>query len=161
MLLMTDRSDNSYPSDICLMLRAHGEQLWLASQVMPVLRQVEAPGSTSEEEIGAALAYLEVIWIGATTRAAETDAALATLLASDADRQRAFHAEALDYHAAVKALREGLAPKVAALITPAPEGMREDPFLPPFETIAYAGADDASLRPAVALHAFRRRPARR
>ncbi len=158
---MTDRSDNSYPSDICLMLRAHAEQLWLASQVMPVLSQIEAPGSTSEDEIGAALAYLEVTWIDAASRAAETDAALATLLASDAKCERPFHTEALHYQVAVKALREGLAPKIAALITPAGEGMREDPYMPPFETITYAGADGAPLRPAVALHAFRRRPARR
>ena len=31
----------SHPSDICLLLRAHGEQRWLTPEVVPVLRQLE------------------------------------------------------------------------------------------------------------------------
>ena len=81
---MQRSSDNSYPSDICLMLRAHGEHFWLTSHVLPVLRQLEHDGTVPEHELGAALAYLEVLWLDAKCRAAETDAALSNLLATNA-----------------------------------------------------------------------------
>ena len=38
---MPDPSDNSNSSDIRLLLRCHGEQLWLTSQVVPLLRQLQ------------------------------------------------------------------------------------------------------------------------
>ena len=63
----------SPPSDICLLLRAHAEQRWLCHEVLPVLRQLERGDSLPEEQLGAALAYLEVLWIEASQRAAETD----------------------------------------------------------------------------------------
>ena len=62
-------------SDISLLLRAHAEQRWLSHEVLPVLRQLEQRDCLPEEQLGAALAYLEVLWIEASQRAAETDAA--------------------------------------------------------------------------------------
>jgi hypothetical protein len=115
---MTDRSDNSHPSDICLLLRCHAEQLGLSSQVVPVLRQLEQPEAVPEEELGAALAYLEVLWIDARRRAAETDAAFAKLIASNVNGNRLLHAEAHEYHAAVLALRDAVARHVAHLTAP-------------------------------------------
>ncbi len=82
---MTDT--RSHPPDICLLLRAHGEQRWLTSEVVPVLRQLEQPGAIPEDQLGAALAYLEVLWIDARMRAAETDAAYAKLQATAPQRR--------------------------------------------------------------------------
>ena len=80
---MTHDSDLSPPSDVCLLLRAHAEQRWLSLEVTPVLRQLQQPDSLPEEQLGAALAYLEVLWIEASQRAAETDAAYAQLEACE------------------------------------------------------------------------------
>jgi len=76
---MTQNPDISDAHDIYLLLRAHGEQRWLLGQVQPVLRQLEAPSTIPEEQLGAALAYLEVLWLDARRRAAESDAACAQL----------------------------------------------------------------------------------
>jgi len=111
-------SDNSYPSDICLMLRSHGEQHWLVSQVMPVLRQVEHPRLVPEDQLGAALAYLEVLWLDALRRSAETEAALRELLDCDPRAQRPFHAEARRYERAVCALRKSVGARVKRIIAP-------------------------------------------
>jgi hypothetical protein len=111
--------NNSYPSDIRLLLRCHGEQLFLASQVVPVVRQLEEIGAIADEEIGAALAYLEVLWIDACERARETEAAFAALLQTDAKGDRLLHAEACQYHAAVRALRGVISQHVQQLIAPA------------------------------------------
>ena len=69
----------SHPSDICLLLRAHAEQRWLTSELLPVVRELESPDQIPEEQLGAALAYLEVLWVDARRRAAETEAALEAL----------------------------------------------------------------------------------
>jgi hypothetical protein len=103
-------SDNPYQTDMCLLLRAHGEHFWLSSQVLPVLRQLEreraGAGALSEDERAAALSYLEVLWIDARCRASATDAALGELLmASGGGCAGGFVAEARRYHAAVCALR--------------------------------------------------------
>ncbi|HEV3092913.1 MAG TPA: hypothetical protein VGY30_00200, partial [Solirubrobacteraceae bacterium] len=50
------------PSDIVLLLRADAEQCWLHREVIPVLRQVETHERLLDEEVGAALAYLEAMW---------------------------------------------------------------------------------------------------
>ncbi len=70
---MTGSPHISHPPDICLILRAHGEQRWLISEVVPLVRQLEQPGLIAEDQVGAALAYLEVLWLDACQRAAETD----------------------------------------------------------------------------------------
>jgi hypothetical protein len=113
---MTQTSDLSPPSDVCLLLRAHAEQRWLSREVVPVLRELEQRDSLSEEQLGAALAYLEVIWIEASLRAAETDATYAELDASSPNGDRALPGKARRYHAAVHSLREIIARQVAQLL---------------------------------------------
>jgi hypothetical protein len=106
----------SPPSDICLLLRAHAEQRWLCHEVLPVLRQLERGDSLPEEQLGAALAYLEVLWIEASQRALETDSAYAELQACAAHENPSLHAKARSYHAAVLRLRDATARHVAQLV---------------------------------------------
>jgi hypothetical protein len=120
---MTHDSDLSPPSDVCLLLRAHAEQRWLSHEVVPVLRELEQRDSLPEEQLGAALAYLEVLWIDACRRAAETDAIYAQLDAACArpdvahtERDKILPRKARHYHAAVRTLRELIARRVAELI---------------------------------------------
>jgi hypothetical protein len=110
-------------SDICLLLRAHAEQRWLCHEVLPVMRQLEQRDSLPEEQLGAALAYLEVLWIEASQRAAETDAAYAELLACAARADPPLNKKARSYHGAVARLREAIARHVVQLVT-APSGER-------------------------------------
>jgi hypothetical protein len=112
---MIDHPDTPHPPDICLILRVHGEQRWLISEVVPIVRQLEQPGLICEDEVGAALAYLEVLWIDACQRAAETDAARAALDRAGTDRDRVLCESARRYHAAVRRLRTAVARRVAAL----------------------------------------------
>ncbi len=100
-----------------LLLRADAEQCWLHREVIPVLREVEAPGQLAEEEVQAALAYLEAMWNEATSRARETDAAHLHL------RSRVRTGEALAgsagrYHAAVRVLREIVAERITPFVEP-------------------------------------------
>jgi hypothetical protein len=112
---MTDHPLTSDPPDICLILRAHGERLWLTSEVIPIVRQLERGEVLDEDDVGAALAYLEVIWIDACQRAAETDAARAALDRAGADRDVVLCEKARRYHAAVRRLRTTIGRRVAAL----------------------------------------------
>ncbi len=100
------------PSDIALLLRCHSEQRLLSREVIPVVRQIETGERLPEEQLPAAIAYLEVIWAEATALARAADAALGVL---DADQGK-LPAKARRYHAAVRALRTVLARRVAALI---------------------------------------------
>jgi hypothetical protein len=116
-------SPPSPPSDVCLLLRAHAEQRWLSREVAPVLRELEQRDALPEEQLGAALAYLEVIWIEAARRAAETDATYAELDAActalDAPVTAEDHtlpSRARRYHVAVRTLREVIARRVAQLV---------------------------------------------
>jgi hypothetical protein len=120
MSLVTHQSTPSRPPDICLLLRAHAEHSWLTREVLPVLRQIEQRDTLPEEQLGAALAYLEVLWIEASQRARETDAAYAELDASATNGDRALHTNALNYHAAVHNLRSTLRDHIARLLA-APE----------------------------------------
>lgn len=110
-------SNTSHPPDICLLLRAHGEQRWLISEVVPVLRQLEQHGSIPDDQVGAALAYLEVLWIDATRRAADTDAARHELDAHARGGDPVLHDKARRYHAAVRRLRRAVNQRVTALTT--------------------------------------------
>jgi hypothetical protein len=110
-------------SDISLLLRAHAEQRWLCHEVLPVLRQLEQRDSLPEEQLGAALAYLEVLWIEASQRAAETDAAYAELLAWAAAPDPLLHNKARSYHGSVVRVRDAIARHVATLVS-APSGER-------------------------------------
>ena len=76
---MNQPSSLSQPSDMCLLLRAYAEQRWITSELLPVVRELESPDQIPEEQLGAALAYLEVLWVDARRRAVETDAALEAL----------------------------------------------------------------------------------
>jgi len=116
MLCMTNHSDPPHLSDVCLLLRAHAEQSWLSHEVLPVLRQLKQRDSLPEEQLGAALAYLEVLWAEASQRAAETDAAHADLQAIDAAGDRALSRKARGYHAAVCTLRDSVARHVTRLL---------------------------------------------
>ena len=118
---MTPYSDNSPPSDVCLLLRAHAEQRWLSREVMPVLRQLQTPDGLPDEQLGAALAYLEVTWLEATRLAAETDAACVDLddaatSAAALDTEETLPSRARSYHATVRTLREHVARHVMALL---------------------------------------------
>jgi hypothetical protein len=121
------------PSDVCLLLRAHAEQRWLNLEVAPLLRQLQQPDFLPQEQLGAALAYLEVLWIDASQRAAETDTVYAQLEASqtttgthtDTDTaapdpsladDRTLPSYARRYHAAVRTLRTVLGRQVASLL---------------------------------------------
>lgn len=112
---MSNSFESSLPSDIRLLLRADAEQCWLHREVIPVLREVETPGELDEEEVGAALAYLEAMWNEATSRARETDAAHSHL------RSRELAGEVLAgsagrYHAAVRVLREIVAERITPFV---------------------------------------------
>ncbi len=115
---MTDQPLTSHPPDICLILRVHAEQLWLTAEVMPVLNQLEERGAIGEARLGAALAYLEIVWLDARQRASETDAALAELLAGGAERDRILYERARRYHTAVRRLRTAVGRRVAAVTCP-------------------------------------------
>jgi hypothetical protein len=112
---MTGYPDIDHPPDICLILRAHGEQRWLISEVVPLVRQLEQPGLIVEDQVGAALAYLEVLWLDACQRAAETDAARAQLDRDNAGADHLLYDKARRYHAAVRRLRSAVNQRVAAL----------------------------------------------
>ncbi len=122
---MSHSSNHSNPADICLMLRAHAEELWLTAEVLPVVREVERPGSIPEEQLGAALAYLEVLWLGARRRAAGTDAAMAALLSAHGNRADGLQGQARSLHAAVCAKRDALARRVQRLLAPPNGASRE------------------------------------
>ncbi|HEV3047355.1 MAG TPA: hypothetical protein VGY13_08345 [Solirubrobacteraceae bacterium] len=126
---MSDQRLISDPPDICLMLRIHAEQLWLTSEVLPTVRQLARPGRVPEEHLGAALAYLEVLWLEACQRAVETDAARAALDRGQPERDPVLYEKARRYHAAVRRLRAVIRPRVAAL-TGLPERPAGEPERP-------------------------------
>ena len=66
--------------------------------------------------LGAALAYLEVLWIEACSRARETESARVELDALGADGDQSLHDKAQRYHAAVRRLRDSIELRVAELL---------------------------------------------
>ncbi len=115
---MSHYSGPAPPSDVCLLLRAHAEQRWLSREVIPVMCQLQEPGGLPEEQLGAALAYLEVTWLEAVRLAAETDAAFAALdHAAPTSAEKTLPCKARGYHAAVRTLRNAVAPHVTALVS--------------------------------------------
>ena len=98
------------------MLWAYAEQFWLTTQVVPVLRQLECPGTIPENQLGAALAYLEVLWLDAARRTAQTDAAYAQLDASATSGDRALNRRARTYHACTRELRSSVSLHVERLL---------------------------------------------
>jgi hypothetical protein len=112
---MSRSSDSFLPSDIRLLLRADAEQHWLHREVIPVLRHLEAPERLPEEEVGAALAYLEAMWDEAMARALETDAVHGCLCARS-EQGETLAGPAGRYHAAVRALRRVVAERVRPFV---------------------------------------------
>jgi hypothetical protein len=113
---MTDLSKADQTSDICLLLRAHGEQRWLIYELVPVVRQLEQPDSLPEDQLGAAFAYLEALWIEARHRAGETDAAFAELEPPENGEDISIQEKARRYYTAVRRLRRALSQRVEALL---------------------------------------------
>ncbi len=109
--------DSSIPSDIRLLLRADAEQCWLHREVIPVLQHLETRERLPEEEVGAALAYLEAMWDEAMSRARATDAAHAHLRAAEREPE-VLSGPAGRYHAAVRVLRGIIAERVTPLVEP-------------------------------------------
>ncbi len=112
-------SPNDSPtSDVCLLLRAHAESRWLSNELAPVLREVEQRETISDQQLGTALAYLEVLWIEACARARETESARVELDALG-NPDSALTEKAHRYHAAVRRLREKVEVRVCRqLIVP-------------------------------------------
>jgi hypothetical protein len=107
--------DKSSVADVCLLLRAHAEARWLSNQLAPVLREIEVRASISEQQLATALAYLEVLWIEACSRARETESARVELDAlGSSDRE--LYDKAQRYHVAVRRLRDGVERRVARLL---------------------------------------------
>ena len=117
---MTQTLQVEHPPDICLMLRVHGEQRWLVSKVIPALRQLEEQATTEPDELAPAVAYLEVLWLEAGLRAAETDAAAAKLR-PPASRPTVLEEKAERYAAAVRRLRQAVDKRVRELTVPSQE----------------------------------------
>jgi hypothetical protein len=110
-------------AEVCLLLRAHAEARWLGHELVPVLREIERERPQWEqreqaEQRGAALAYLEVLWLDARARARETEAARLELDTSTPDADPALCAKARRYHAAVRRLRERIVRRVERLLAP-------------------------------------------
>jgi hypothetical protein len=120
---LTD-TETSPPSDVCLLLRSHAESRWLSQQVVPVLREIEQRDELPDEQLGAALAYLEVLWIEACARAAETDAMRTELDARGPGDDHTLHDKARRYHAAARRLRDVIARRVARLLAVPAESSR-------------------------------------
>jgi hypothetical protein len=123
---MSDRRNPSHPLDVSLLLRAHAEQRWLGSEVIPVVRQIETPERLPEEQLPAAVAYLEVIWAEAMSRARETESARCNLDEIGLPGQL-LPIRARCCHAAVRTLREAVARRVAPLISAPPHPVEGTP----------------------------------
>ena len=127
MLRITRAHPHTPAAEVCLLLRAHAEARWLGHELVPVLREAEHDRLHWEEreqteEPGAALAYLEVLWLDARARARETEAARLELDTSTPGADPALCGNARRYHAAVRRLRERVARRVERLLSPGPEG---------------------------------------
>jgi len=119
---MTDHSEPSPPSDVHLLLRTHAYQHWLSRELLPILRELQAPHSLSREQLGVTLAYLEVLWIEASRRFAEAEAAHAELDAASCQLEGtsasngALRGVIRRYAEAVRGLHDCLARHVAELL---------------------------------------------
>jgi hypothetical protein len=106
--------------DVCLLLRAHAEARWLSNELTPVLREIEQRDTVADQQLGAALAYLEVLWIEAGARARETEAARVELDALGGGDQ-SLPEKARRYHAAVRRLRDVVERRVNVQLSVPPD----------------------------------------
>lgn len=127
---MPDQLDTSPQPDVSLLLRAHAEQRMLSREVIPVVRQIETGERLPEEQLPAALAYLEVIWADCRRRAAETDRARRRL-DEPGGRELALWGRACRYHTVLVALREAVGRRVAPLLEVGEPGVRPDEWAAP------------------------------
>jgi hypothetical protein len=118
--------DRSPASEVCLLLRAHAEARWLSNELAPVLREVEQREGISEQQLGAALAYLEVLWIEACARARETESARVELDALDCGEQQVLNEKARRFHVAVRRLRSAAEARVTRLLAVPEDASRRD-----------------------------------
>ena len=101
---------------------------WLSHEVLPVLRQLKQRESLPEEQLGAALAYLEVLWVEASQRAAETDAAHADLQAVDAtERPSPVRARPAATTPRCARLRDAVARHVTQLLAVPADTLKHEP----------------------------------
>ena len=122
----SDPPATSPPPDVSLLLRAHAERRWLSREVIPVIRQIETCEGLPDEQLPAALAYLEVIWIEALGRARETDAERRRLDQRERDlSEQPLLTRAHRYHAVVRDLRQAVARRVARLLSPSSDGLTD------------------------------------
>jgi hypothetical protein len=112
------------PPDVSLLLRTHAEQRWLSGEVIPVIRQIESHERLPEDQLPAAIAYLEVIWAEAMSRARETEAARCQLDELGYPDQH-LPDRARRCHGVVRTLREAVARRVAPLIAAPTEPFAE------------------------------------
>ena len=105
-----------HPPDVTLLLRAHSEQRWLSREVIPVVRQLETGERLPEEQLPAAHAYLEVVWVEAVGLAREADAALRRLDALDAVTPAAAEPKLAATTPPCGALRAAVARRVVVLV---------------------------------------------
>lgn len=124
---MSKLAETSHPPDMCLLLRVHSEQRWLVSSVIPVVRQLERPDMLDEQEIGAALSYLEVLSLEGSLRAIQTDAARERLDASEELAGQGLAERARRYHTSVKRLRRVVDRRVRRLTQPSDEELAREP----------------------------------
>lgn len=117
------------PPEVSLLLRAHAEQRWLSCEVLPVVDQLETGEDLPEEQLPAALAYLEVTWWEAVRRAGDTDGACTRLELSLPAADPTLAARARGYRAAVVVLREAVGRRVAPLLA-APCGEEDGVGMP-------------------------------
>lgn len=106
------------PADMCLLLRSFAEQRWLTSELEPHLRELERAHAIPDEQLGAAHAYLEVLWLDAHGRAAETDAAYEEMAPEESERCELLHRRARRYYLAVRRLRAQLEVRVLRVTCP-------------------------------------------
>jgi hypothetical protein len=85
--------------------------------VLPVVQELEREPVRPRRLAGPSLAYLEVLWVEACGRAAETEGARVELDTPFRGGD-ALHERARRYHAAVRRLRAATARRVARLIDP-------------------------------------------
>ncbi len=119
--------DSPPPSEVCLLLRAHALQHWLNREVMPVVSELQDRDQVPEDQVGAALAYLEVLWLEASLRAAETDAAFAKLNETAGGTDKGLRSQVRRYHEAVRALHKAVEGHVAELVSAPVEMLETNP----------------------------------
>jgi hypothetical protein len=119
-------TDTSSPNDISLLLRVYGEQRWLLGEVFPVLREAERPGAIAEQELAAALAYLEVLWSQACRLAGQSDLAAALLDAEGVSASEALTTKARRYYAAVVRLRKAMRARIERATSPLELGLAHE-----------------------------------